>query len=94
MTTKPALNRRTLMRAQIVEHDVNGLLGGRGRGDAIEKPDEFLRVALRTAGAEDGAIQDAQGGIQTRRAVADVVMGLAFRHLPDERQHGRVRSSA
>src|SRR5439155_23050250 len=87
MTTKPALHRRTLVRTQIVEHDVNGLLVGRGRVDAIEKPDEFLRVALRAAGAEDGAIQDAQGGVQTGRAVADVVVGLAFRYLPDKRQH-------
>src|SRR5205823_161976 len=60
MTAEPALNRRTFVRAQIVEHDMNGFVGGRRRIDPIEKPHKFLRVALRAAGAEDGPIQDAQ----------------------------------
>lgn len=42
---EPAANGRTLVRAQIAEHDLSGLRTGRGRVDPIEQPDECLRVA-------------------------------------------------
>ena len=87
MTAEPALHGWTFVRAQIVEDDVNRVVGGRRRLDPVEKPDEFLGVALRAARAEDGAIQDPQRGIQTRRPVADVIVGLPLRHLAHERQH-------
>lgn len=66
---------------KFVEHDINRLVGGRRRIDPIEKPHEFLRVALRAAGAEDDAIQDAQRCIEIGRPMSDVIVGLPLRHF-------------
>ena len=87
MAAKPALDGRTLVRAQIVEHDMNGFVRGCRALEAIEKPHELFGIALRTARAEHGPIQDAQRRIQTGRPVADVIVRLSFGHLAHERQH-------
>ena len=70
--------------------NVRRMVGGRrglDRLDLIEKPHEFLRIAFGATGPEDGAIQEAQRGVQTRRPVSDVIVGLPLRHLTQERQH-------
>src|SRR5712692_5071632 len=88
MTTQPPLDGRALVRAQVIQDHMNGVVRRRPPLDAVEKADKFLRVALGTARPEDGPIEQPQGGIQAGGTVPDVIMGLAFRDPWAQRQHG------
>ena len=76
---QPPLDQRTLVRAQVVQNGMNRVIGRRGALDTVEKPNEFPRVAPGPAGAAHRPVEEAQGGIQARRAVPNVVMRLALR---------------
>src|ERR1017187_611850 len=57
MTTQPALDGRALVRAQVIQDHMNGVVRRRGPLDAVEKADKFLCVALRAARPKDGPIE-------------------------------------
>ncbi len=61
-------------------------IGRRRLLHSVEKPDECCGVALGSALAED-AIEQPQSGVQARRAVADVIVGLALRNVGAQGQH-------
>src|SRR3989304_5469168 len=64
MTTQPPVDGWALVRAQVVQDHMDGVVSRRGLLDAVEKPDTFLGVALGPARAEHGPIEHAQGGVQ------------------------------
>ena len=87
MAAQPSLDGRAFVRTQIVEDDVNRL-GRCGRlFDVREEAHKRLRVPLRSALAQDDAVEHAQRRIQTGRAVPDVVVGLPLRYARPQRQH-------
>jgi len=88
MPPQPPLNGWTFVRAQVVQDDVDRLIDGCGAIDLIEKADELLGVSLRPAVAQDGPIEQPQRGIQTGRAMAEVIVRLPLGHAGAERQDG------
>ena len=64
-----------LVRSVVVEDDVDDLAGRDLPFDSIEKADEFLVTVFLHAPADDGPIQDIEGGEQGGRAVSDIVVG-------------------
>ena len=72
----------------VVQHQAQ-LLIGISPGDVLEEGQEFLMTVTRFAHPGDLAGRDVQGGEQRGGAVADVVVGLAFRHPDLHRQGGR-----
>src|SRR5829696_3558695 len=69
----------------VVEDDVDDLAGRDLCLDGVEEADELLVPVALHAVANDGAVEDVEGGEQRRRAVALVVMrhraGAALLHV-------------
>ena len=78
----------------VVQNDVNRLVLRQLGLDRVEEMDELLMpVALRVA-ADDGAIENIQGGEKCRGAVALVIMGHRAGTVLLHGRAGWVRSSA
>ena len=88
MPAQPSLDRWTFVRAQVVQDHVNRVVDWSDLIDPIEKSDKLLGIAFRSALAQDDPVEQPQGRIQTRRAVADVIVRLVLGDAGRERQHG------
>ena len=94
MSREPGVDGRTLVGTEVVEDHVNRLVGGRDLIDLVEEADEAGGVALGATVAQDQAVEQPQGGEETRRPVAAVIMRLAFGEPGAQGNTGCVRSSA
>ena len=74
MAVEPGPHLEVLVSAIVVEDDVDGL-AGRHCVDGVEKADELLMAVALHVPADDGAVEDVEGGEQRGPAVALVIVG-------------------
>ena len=78
MTKQPTMDLRRLMRGVVVDDDVDIETLRHGSVDQVQKPPELIgSVSIGEIG-DDLSARDVQGGIEVRRAMADVVVTLTF----------------
>lgn len=77
-----------LVRAAVVDNQMQAQLAGRLFVDTLEKADEFLMPVARHAVADHCAVEHAQSGKPRGGAVAFVVVSLPSRNVWAQRQHG------
>jgi len=80
--------------AVVVEDDMDDFACRHFTLDGIEETDEFLVAVFLHTPADDGSIQDIEGGEQGGRAVSDIVMGhrSAFSRLEWQAGLGAIKS--
>jgi hypothetical protein len=76
---EPALDGCALVRAVVVENEMDVKVRRRLLFELIEKLDELFTTMARQAVANDLAVEDVEGCKQRRSPVSLVVMRLAFR---------------
>src|SRR5713101_2631984 len=94
MLDHPRLHGRMLVRAVVVQDEMDVPLAGGLPIDLVQEGEEFgVRVA-RLARFDHMPLQDIEGGEQRRRSVARVIVGLARRQPGRKGRIGWVRSRA
>ncbi len=79
MSLEPSHDLRVFVRAVVVEGHMDQFAGRHLTFDSIEKADEFLVTMVLHASADDGSVQDIEGGEQGGRAVSGIIHGSWFR---------------
>ena len=85
---QPPPHVRTPVGTQVIQDQMQRLVGRRGALEATQELDELLTPVAPAAFANHHPVQHAQRRIQRGRAVPHVVMGLAFGNARAQRQHG------
>ena len=94
MVGQPFQNFGMFVGRVVIDHRMNDLSGRDCALDRVEEFDEFGVGVPGHASADDGAVQDVEGGKQGGRAVAFVVVGQSRAFSRLQRKSGWVRSSA
>jgi len=87
MAGQPPEYRRTVVRAQVVQDDMQRLAARRRAVEAPEKRHKFLGAMPPPTFADHDAVQDPQRRVQRRGPMSHVIMGLPFRDARPQRQH-------
>src|SRR6266705_3060984 len=89
MPLQPALHRRALVRAVVVDDEMQSQLRRRLAVDAGQEADELAAPMARQALTNDLAVEQAEGRKQRRRAMARVIMRLPGGDAGPQRQQRR-----
>src|SRR6266545_1905704 len=89
MPLQPALHRRALVRAVVVDDEMQSQLRRRLAVDAGQEADELPATMARQTLANDLAVEQAEGRKQRRRAMARVIMRLPGGDAGTQRQQRR-----
>ncbi len=84
----PRFHGRVLVRAVVVEDEMDVLLAGGLAIDLVQEGEELGMRMARVASVDHVALQDIEGGKQRRRPVPRVVMRLPSRQPRPQGQHG------
>src|SRR5689334_3891238 len=87
MADEPAADRRRLMRAVVVEDQMNVEIGGYAHVDRLEEPQEFLAAMPPMTLADDFAGRHVERCEQRRRAMPAVVVRPPLRRTECHRQN-------
>src|SRR5262245_39739160 len=88
MAPEPSSDRRTLMRAEVVEDQVERLSCRCGAIEPSQEAKKLVRPMATMTFPDHDAVEHPQRGVECRRAVTNIVVGWALRYARQQRQNG------